>query len=381
MTKTVLLTLGRLPVALDVARGFKDNGCRVIIAEPFNWHLSRPSKAVDRCYPVTAPNTDAQAYLQDLLNVIEQEKVDLVVPVSEEIFHMSAIKDLVPHTVNVFCEPQDVLLALHDKERFIEQARDFGLSVPETHRLGSDAGMDLAARQDVVVKNIYSCSGSGMVRLDQGTDLPNPKEREPSIVQARINGRVLSTCSLAQAGHVLITSIYEGLQMSGTTAAAFRRLPVHDGVARWVETFVAKSGFSGFISFDMIEDEDGTPYAIECNPRITSGVHFMQADKLAHAVIHPELASEIGFRDPMELQQFFTCLTEAGFFLAKRDGLSIARRLFGTRDVTWRSDDPLPLLLMTFTSAEILKRRMRDGVSFGEAAVQDVGWFKEPLVG
>ena len=381
MVKTVLLTLGRLPVALDLARGFSDLGCRVIIAEPFSWHLCRPSRAIAKSIKVTAPNDDSARYLDEMQRVIEAEAVDLVVPVSEEIFHMSALRDRVAPQVQVLCEPQEKLLSVHDKERFIERAQACGLSVPETHRLGTEGAQNLIARGDVVVKNIYSCSGAGMLRLTKGSALPAVKSREPSIVQASVPGRVLSTCSLARSGKVLITSIYEGTQLTGTTSAAFKRVPVHDAVASWVETFVAETNFDGFISFDMIEDASGTPFAIECNPRLTSGVHFMAAEQLAAALVDREQQNDIAFRDCTQFQQFFTCLTEAGFFLVKKNGLQIARSLFGTRDVTWRADDPLPLILMMFTSWEILYRRMTDGVSFGEAAVQDVGWFKDQIVG
>ena len=40
MTGNLLLTLGRLPKALDVARGFADLGWRVVVAEPFKRHLA-----------------------------------------------------------------------------------------------------------------------------------------------------------------------------------------------------------------------------------------------------------------------------------------------------------------------------------------------------
>ncbi len=80
--QTVLLTLGRLPKALALARACRALGCRVIVAEPFRWHLCRPSRAVDLCVRVTAPNVDREAYFRELLALIERERVDLVLPVS-----------------------------------------------------------------------------------------------------------------------------------------------------------------------------------------------------------------------------------------------------------------------------------------------------------
>ena len=55
MSGTVLITLGRLPKAHDLARGFKRLGYRVIVAEPFRWHLMGVSNVIARRYTVTAP--------------------------------------------------------------------------------------------------------------------------------------------------------------------------------------------------------------------------------------------------------------------------------------------------------------------------------------
>ena len=41
MTRTALLTLGRLPKGLDLARALAAEGWRVVVAEPFGWHLAR----------------------------------------------------------------------------------------------------------------------------------------------------------------------------------------------------------------------------------------------------------------------------------------------------------------------------------------------------
>ena len=64
--KTVLLTLGRLPKALDIARSFSSAGWRVVVAEPHRRHLAGASRSVARSIRVTAPAEDPAAYLRDL---------------------------------------------------------------------------------------------------------------------------------------------------------------------------------------------------------------------------------------------------------------------------------------------------------------------------
>ena len=73
----MLLTLGRLPKALDVARSFKANGWRVIVAEPFKRHLLGASKAVAKSYRTTAPSVSRDRYLAELQQIIRDEGVAL----------------------------------------------------------------------------------------------------------------------------------------------------------------------------------------------------------------------------------------------------------------------------------------------------------------
>ena len=77
MTTSVLLTLGRLPKALEIARALDSAGCRVIVAEPLRWHVCKPSSSVAFSYKVTAPNVDLDKYLRELLDIIMQEEIDL----------------------------------------------------------------------------------------------------------------------------------------------------------------------------------------------------------------------------------------------------------------------------------------------------------------
>ena len=102
MTKTALLTLGRLPKSLDIARALHMDGWRVIIAEPSKWHLSRVSNCVSKCVSVTAPNDNQSQYIADLLTVIERENVELVVPISEEALHATLIEGHLPENVRLF---------------------------------------------------------------------------------------------------------------------------------------------------------------------------------------------------------------------------------------------------------------------------------------
>lgn len=370
---TVLLTLGRLPKALDLARSFHAAGWRVVVAEPFRRHLAGASNAVARSVQVTAPATDRAAYLHDLLRVVEAEAVDLVVPVSEEVLHVAALHGRLPARTRLFAMPQDVVLAAHDKGRFAAQSAGLGLSVPRTHPLGSDEAAALAAEQDVVVKPLHACSGRGVRIIPRGSALPAADA--PAIVQARIEGTERSTCSLAHDGVVSGTVVYQGVMQSGSVSIAFERVD-DPQIEAFVRDYAAATRWTGFLSFDFMLDRQRRPFAIECNPRTTSGLHFFAAEDLARAVLDP--AHPLRHRPQPRLQQFYSCLTETqlsifrgGRFLPK------LRALVTTPDVTWSARDPMPFLTMTFTTWPIIRAAIAQRATFGEVATLDVGWRAE----
>jgi hypothetical protein len=382
VTATVLLTLGRLPKGLDVARALHAAGCRVIVAEPFAWHICRLSRAVARSYRVTAPNVDQARYLDELATIVEREGVDIIVPISEEAIHALALRERVPPRVRFYSPPAPLVHRLHDKLRFAEWAADMRLDVPATCALDAPEARVIADRAAYIVKPRHSCSGIGFSAHAQGAPLPAAPKDSPAVVQAFVGGEHLSTFSIARAGRVLGTAIYRGTVFSGTVAVCFERVPGHAAIERWVNEFVANSDYDGFVSFDFIVSrDDGRAYAIECNPRLTSGVHYVAPSTLAAAVLGQDEAV-FSLNERTLLQQFYPALTETqktmfGPGPFKRN----LSQLVAARDVVWSPRDPWPFLMMTPVSWELLRLTIFKGLTFGEAATADVAWFgrEEPV--
>jgi hypothetical protein len=372
MARTVLLTLGRLPTALDLARGFAAIGWRVVVAEPFAWHLCRPSRSVARSYQVTAPTRDPDAYAREILEIAAREQAALILPVSEETMHLAALHDRLPPGLRLYAPRQPQILALHGKRSFNALAASHGLSVPETVRL--DQASALLERGRIVIKPEFSCSGRGVRFLAPGETLPVETAR-PMLAQRFLAGEHVSSFSIAHEGQILATALYRAAVTSGTVAVAFERVTDRPDTEAWIRRFAQATGHSGFLSFDFITEPGGEPMAIECNPRVTSGVHFLEPADLARAIVAPG-ESAISFRPQTRLQQFYPCLTETQASLFKRrDRL---RRNFtvlrSTRDVAWDRADPLPFLLMPATAIAIMRLTFGQGLSFAEAATADIEW-------
>lgn len=378
MTRSVLITLGRLPKALDIARALSQAGCRVIVAEPFSWHLTRASRYVAKCYTTPSPVEDQHAYVASLLEIIERERVSLVVPVSEEVLHASLIGQSLPESVSFFSVDHEQLRMLHDKYTFNQLAAKAGLAVPETCLLGTHEAQELANRRDYILKPANTCSGKGFSKHSQGEALPSMPGLPTTLVQQQMKGALKSTFSMCHQGRVIGTIVYRAAILSDSVAVAFERLDHEPAIETWITRFVESTGHTGFISFDMMEDEEGAPHAIECNPRATSGIHFVKPEDLAAAILDPANQTGLGVSKPGLKYQFWSSLTETqSAVFGRESALEKAKIMWRAKEVNFEWRDPLPLWLMPFTSWPIMKRAFLNGETFGEASTFDIAWMDE----
>ena len=391
MSLTILLTLGRLPKCLDLARAFAGAGCRVLVADPHVRHLAGRSNSVADSFVVPSPVADKAGYFAALIAIIKREKVDWIVPVSEECLYVSQLQatDIAP--ARLWGMPFQVIEALHDKFGFNDWCRAQQIPAPATLFLHDEGAPLLAAEADHVIKPRYSCSGKGVALARKGTTLPGPLPEGEWLLQSRLPGAHRSSFSIVAEGRSLITVCYQPLQLSGTVAISFERVPVPPEIADCVTAVAASTGYTGFLSFDFIDDENGVPNVIECNPRATSGIHFVKPAALAAAIIKPDdlealLEEDEGqtehiLRPERCLQQFYPCLTETQSAMLRLDSfMPDLRRLFSTPDVTFAWRDPLPFVLMPYCAWPIMSAALFGGESFGEAATKDIEWFPDEVL-
>src|SRR4051794_14117747 len=85
----VLLTNGRFPVSLDLARQLYIAGHHVYCVDPMEYHVCRFSIVVKKSKQVPAPHVDAKGYVEGVKDAIERWKIDIVIPLHEEIFFLA----------------------------------------------------------------------------------------------------------------------------------------------------------------------------------------------------------------------------------------------------------------------------------------------------
>ena len=368
-SKTIVLTGGRAPVALDLARHFARAGHRVVVAESLAFPLTRASRAVARSVRVPPPRQQPAAFLEALERLVAEERAALVVPMCEETFVVSQLR---ARGVAVFTSPPEVLARLHDKARFAERASALGLPVPETHTVEHRGALHPFTTGDWVLKPVFSRFGTETLvpphapaRL--GRVAPTPAR--PWIAQRFVPGRQVCTYSVAHAGRIVAHTAYATPFVAGHAGVWFRAIEQLAARA-FAERLVAAERFTGQIALDLIEDADGGVTAIECNPRATSGLHlFRGAPSFAEALLNPDAV-------PVESAGGDAALVLPMWAAGARHRFGPAwRAAFQSgRDAVFDPADPLPVLGQALTAATFLVRAARHRCSPLTATTRDIEW-------
>ncbi|TMV52309.1 hypothetical protein FE783_05045 [Paenibacillus mesophilus] len=401
----VLITGGRAPVALEMARMLAEAGCEVHAAESLRFHLCRVSKAVTSSTHVPSPAWDTEGFLSGLERIVRREGIDWIVPTCEEIFYVSSGLERLERLCRVFAAPLGQLRRLHSKWLFIRRAEELGFAVPATRLLASPAEWsDTMARtipewaDGVVLKPEFSRSGTKVRIIRQETGgrgvygsvgqsanlidrrkSPVPEgSGYPWVAQQYIRGQGLCTYSIVHDGKLAAHAAY-AVTYSVRGGACFYFEPLNDPrLKEWVRTFARHERFTGQLAFDFIESADGVLYPIECNPRATSGIHlFGPEDRLADALFDPDsLGDTIVEPQPTTRKMLAVPMLALGW---KNGGpgrslLIWLRKLASARDVVYRRDDPRPFREQLLLLNELRRIARARGQTMMEASTCDIEW-------
>ena len=357
--KNILITGGKMTKALQLARSFHAAGHRVVLIETEKYWLTghQFSKAVDKFYIVPTPKTDPDAFTQALLEIVQKEHINIVIPVTSPIesYYCSYVKPILSQHCEVFHFDLDVTKLLDDKFALSEKARSLGLTTPKTSIITDiQQVLDFDFDRQYILKSIAYDS---VHRLDMTkyplhskeamkahlSSLPISK-KNPWIMQEFIAGQEYCTHSTVRNGEMKLHCCSK----SSAFQVNYEQID-HPAIQEWVTKFVKALNLTGQISFDFIEREDGTVYAIECNPRTHSAITmFYNHPNVADAYlsqnpflepIQPLPTSKPTYWIYHEIWRLITARSLPQF----RERLQIIR---DGKDAILQINDPLPFLMV-----------------------------------
>jgi predicted ATP-grasp superfamily ATP-dependent carboligase len=380
----VLLTGGRAFVTLELARHLARHGHRVVVAESAPVHLCRYSRYVAKHYRVPAPNVESGAFIDALVAIVQREKIDVLIPICEEIFFVAQGLERLRPYCRVLCAPFAQLARLHSKWEFIQCAARYDLFVPETHLFISNADLQQFLQEhgeSFVLKPVFSRFASKVVFADAIADQIKQLPITPAypwVAQERIDGEAFCSYSVVYEGRLLAHAVYPVRYQAGLGSCIYFAPIEHAAIDAWITRFLQHERFSGQIAFDLIVTPDGTVYPIECNPRATSGLHlFQQGQPLYHALLAPDEPVEQMLRPPLTNRAMIAIAMLVYGLPSLRSWVEARAWLHAflhARDVVFDWRDPLPFLLQPLLLWYNLKESRKRGISILEFSTHDIEW-------
>lgn len=290
--KNILLTGGRSPITLCLARLFASSGHNVFVADSGWFNITAFSNCIKKSFKIPCPKE--KNYADSLISIIQQEKIDFLIPTCEEIFYLSGYLDELRNHCNVVCDTQDKLLLLHDKWTFYNFLKKLEISSPKT-ALGTGL-----INGKIIAKPRFSRFAA---KINIGNKTPRYAKNEKFIIQEFIKGEQLCSYGFAKNGELIANTIYKTVLTAGKGAGILLEHIKHEEIDMIVRKIVKELNFNGQIAFDFIEDSSGHLYVIECNPRLTTGVCFWE-----HLSIDILLAKDIPFKENTQTKSIFAAI-------------------------------------------------------------------------
>ena len=347
-----------------------------------HYPICRFSNAVDRLVRVAPPRQQPREFVRDLNRIIAEEKIDIIIPTCEEAFYLALHRQSI--NCEIFVSDIDKLSTFHDKYRFLDSARPYGISVPKTQILDNQSALDevfkasmiCGERVDALVfKRVYSRFAEGTLIKPTAKNLNSiyPSLENRYVAQEFIPGDEFCCYAIAAQGKLKAISIYKSIYRAGRGAGIYFEHQDRPEIVQFVRAFVRGHSFTGQISFDFIAGYDGATYVIECNPRATSGVHFLDNDTDWNGMFAIGLEDEDHCHAPrMETKMVALAMLTYGLRATKlRSFFTDWKR---AQDVVYRSSDILPTFGQMVTTAEFLLRALKRSMSPIAATTYDIEW-------
>lgn len=271
----VLVTGSRAPASMDLIRSLVKQGHQVYSADSMHFPMGRFVSGLKKHITIPKPNRQFAGFIQAIKTIITNYHIDLLIPTCEEIFFISQAHDELSRYTRVFCEPFARLNLLHNKYRFQQLVLEYGLNAPESWLLSTDEDKQkIALNQDIILKPVFSRFGSHLIIKPSSQQLNELVLKVPYLAQRFIKGKEYCAYALVDKGQVLAYSCYHPKYTAGPAAGIYFEPVQIAAITAFIHNFCQQYNFNGQIAFDFILEKDKA-FVLECNPRITSGYHFL----------------------------------------------------------------------------------------------------------
>ncbi len=321
--KTILVTDGDIRSALSIVRSLGRRGFNTIVGSEKEKSLAFYSKYCSKKIVYPSPYTEKSKFVEFMLNFIKQNKIDLLIPVSDlTIYPISERLNEFNRYTKVACPEKSILDKAFDKEETLRIAKKLNIPIPETYFVNKLDGIkDLSEqieypavikpkfsrywKNDQMIhgfrKFVYSKSEFIEAYLDLHSQLPFP------LVQEFIEGEGYGISVLANHGNPLAIFAHRRIRevpISGGASTLRESVEPNSLMKKYAIKLLKEIKWDGVAMVEFkLDKKDNIPKLMEINGRfwgslelaVSSGVNFpyLLCQKMLGKVVDPVLRYNI----------------------------------------------------------------------------------------
>lgn len=314
-TVSVLLSEGSSLSSRQAITALGQLGYRLDVCDPNPACIGRFSAFVRRFYRCPSWSENPGDYLDFILQRLELGRYDVLLPVHEQAFLFSAVRDQLVSKVRIAISDFGGFTLLQSKATFARLLEDLDLPHPRTSLVNSRSQLEEMSHFPYYVKAPYSTAGCGVWRID------NIEDRSQAISalekQGLLTGRTdivvqdvaIGVISQGQAvfEHGRLVAVHcTSQQAEGIGGSQSARLSVdHPAVLHHLEMLGRHLDWHGALTLDYVFDPAaGEPAYIEANPRLVEPMNaVMSGVNLAEILIRLSLGESFN-KEPVKIGRF-----------------------------------------------------------------------------
>jgi biotin carboxylase len=386
-----LVTTSRMPFAVDEIRKLGESGNDVTAVDTFKASPGSHSRGAARHVEVPAPKQQTDEFIDAIVGIMVDQKIEWLLPMFEEVFYLAAHRDRLEGSCQLFFPDFPTLAKVHDKVTFSALCRELGLPVAESITATSTAELrDAIGRFDHwFARAAYGRGGlniltnAGPLAGEGSVDEVQPSPEDPWLVQEYLQGIDMCSWSVVHDGEIALHSTYEhALEIDNRGGIVFSSVDAPETLAA-AQKIVGSLGWTGQVSFDFLRTDDGVHHLVECNPRPTDGCTLASAEEFDAALFgaRPEAPVVVPAGRKREIKEAVL----RDMFQHLDHFRSDAKAAKGGSDVYGAPHDHLPLLYTVLSLQHVKAYRKALGIDrktredLTAAQFFDVSWDGEPI--
>ena len=265
--------------------------------DPDRHCICRFSRFVRHVYQSPRLSDSPGDFAEFLLSHLSTHNYDLVLPVHEHAFLLSAIAEKIQRHCAVAVAPLDAFERLQNKVRFCELLTELQLPQPYTVLVASPAAFPLGKPMPYYVKTAFGTAGDGTWRVSTDGELTAVldalRARETAgnhgtfIIQDFVPGTLEVVQSVFEKGKLIATHGYRQ-QVEGVGGSASGRVSVHrPSVVAALKRIGESLNWHGALMLDYIlNDATGEFWFIDPNPRLGETMNaYLAGTNLPNAMV------------------------------------------------------------------------------------------------